>query len=253
MQEYNYPKISIIIACLNTETKIAKTIQSVINQDYPNTEIIIIDGNSKDNTLAIIKSFEGHIHKVISERDYGIGDAWNKGLSLAGGKIIGILNAGDYYENAIFDKVMHSLINVSDPVIGYGDTTFFDNMNHEKKVISHYSNTKLSLLNGFGFMHPSVFFTRSVLDVIGTFDVQKRIAVDTDWLLKARMYKIPFLKIPSHTYMENGGLSMTFPYTGMGEYLDSLVKYNISRHYIILFFFFRLMGAIKIYFVNLFK
>ena len=244
------PKISIIIACLNAEKKIAKTIQSIINQHYSNIEIIIIDGKSEDSTLDVIKPFEKQLYKIISEKDRGIGDAWNKGLALASGEIIGILNAGDYYDTNIFEKILNSLINVTNPMIGYGDTTIFNN-NHLNKIVAHYSSSKLALLNGFGFMHPSVFFTSSVINVIGTFDTQKRIGVDTDWLLKARFYNIPFIKIPSHTYMESGGLSMTFPYTAMGEYLDSLIKYGIPKTYIILFFFFRFIGAIKNYFIYL--
>ena len=245
MDETSYPKISIIIACLNVETKIAKTILSIVNQNYPNTEIIIIDGQSEDKTLAQVDNFANFIFKVISEKDSGIGDAWNKGLSLARGEIIGILNAGDYYEIGTFSKIAISFGSLKEPAIGYGDTTFFDEHNNQYKHISKQHNSKLSLLNGFGFMHPSVFFTYSVLNEIGNFDIEKRIAVDSDWLIRAKVKNITFFKIPSHVFMEEGGLSMIYPYTGMGEYLDSLVKNGFSQYYIILFFLLRLLGAVK--------
>lgn len=253
MEDPKKIKISIIIACLNAEKKIEKSIQSIISQNYPDTEIIVIDGNSKDRTLDILKSHSSSIYKLISENDSGIGDAWNKGLSYANGDLIGILNAGDYYDMGTFSKIVKSFRTMEGPAIGYGDTTFFDEHNIQHKHLSKHHNSKLALLNGFGFMHPSVFFTSSVVNEIGNFDVKKRIAVDSDWLIRAKVKNVTFFKIPNHTFMEIGGLSMIYPYTGMGEYMDSLVKYGFKRYYIILFFLFRLLGAVKNYLIYCLK
>ena len=98
-------RISIIVACYNSSKTIKKTIQSLKNQKYSNYELIIVDGGSTDNTIELIKSFKISNIKIISALDKGIGDAWNKGLKLSKGNIIGILNSDDYYEKNIFNKI----------------------------------------------------------------------------------------------------------------------------------------------------
>ena len=102
MNHYQNPLISIITVCYNAEGTIEQTIRSVLNQTYKNIEYIIIDGFSTDNTLNIIERYKDSIAMVVSERDQGIYDAMNKGLSLAKGCFIGFLNADDWYdENAL--------------------------------------------------------------------------------------------------------------------------------------------------------
>lgn len=100
-------KISIITICLNCDQYIEKTIQSVIAQIYPNIEYIIIDGASKDNTLKIIDKYRKNISHITSEKDNGIYDAMNKGVTAATGDIIYFLNGGDYFysETSIHDIV----------------------------------------------------------------------------------------------------------------------------------------------------
>ena len=97
-------KITVVTVCYNSSATIKKTIESVLNQSIPPYEHIFIDGDSKDNTLAIINeyrvayAYKGIDLKVISERDSGIYDAMNKGIHAAEGDMIGILNSDDYYE-----------------------------------------------------------------------------------------------------------------------------------------------------------
>ena len=90
-----YPEFSIITVVLNNEKYIEETIKSIINQNYKNFEYIIIDGKSTDNTLKIIKKYKDKINKFISEKDKGIYDAFNKGISLANGRFICIVNSDD--------------------------------------------------------------------------------------------------------------------------------------------------------------
>ncbi len=99
-------KVSIITVCYNSVSTIADTIKSVQSQNYPHIEHIIIDGVSKDNTLEVIKSC-GHTGPLISEKDNGLFYAMNKGIELATGDIIGILNSDDFYtdQKAIDDVV----------------------------------------------------------------------------------------------------------------------------------------------------
>ena len=117
----NKPLISIITVCLNSEYTIEKTIQSVLKQNYDNIEYIVIDGNSNDRTLEIIKKYEGSIDLWISEKDGGIFNAINKGIKVCSGDIIGILNSDDlltedalslvkkYFENDKIDFVFGSV------------------------------------------------------------------------------------------------------------------------------------------------
>ena len=94
-----FPKVSIITVCFNSETTIRDTLESVLSQDYPNIEYIIIDGGSTDKTLVIIKEYKDRIAQIISEKDRGIYDAMNKGIQLATGEIVGMLNSDDMYFN----------------------------------------------------------------------------------------------------------------------------------------------------------
>ena len=93
-------KVSIVTVCFNSEKTIRDTIESVLSQDYPNIEYLIIDGLSDDNTSNIINQYRGSIAKVISEPDNGIYDAMNKGIEHATGDVIGILNSDDFFENS---------------------------------------------------------------------------------------------------------------------------------------------------------
>ena len=105
-------KVSIITIAFNSEQIIAKTLESVLQQNIPELEYIIIDGASKDRTLEVVETYRGAMEKkginfrVYSEPDEGIYDAMNKGISLATGEIIGLINSGDWYENATIKKVI---------------------------------------------------------------------------------------------------------------------------------------------------
>ena len=125
-------KISIITVCYNSEETISDTIQSVLSQDYKDVEYIIVDGKSTDRTLEIIQSIKSRI-KLISEKDQGIYDAMNKGINIASGDVIGILNADDVYKNSqVLTKVMDAFkANVS---IVYGDIEYVNYYDLNKVV-----------------------------------------------------------------------------------------------------------------------
>jgi len=181
----------------------------------------------------------------MSEPDKGIADAWNKGLKLCSGDIIGILNSDDYYAKNIFSKIEKSFSNWNVPVVGYGNTILFDPKKQSKKFFKGKNRSKIGLLNGFGFLHPSVFFNRKALKKVGFFNIDYRIASDADWLLRAKFLRVNFKKIPSISYMLSGGISSKNKYTAMGEYMDALVKNGYSEFCISLFLFLRFLGKIK--------
>jgi glycosyltransferase involved in cell wall biosynthesis len=243
MGNINSTKVSIIVASLNSEKNIGKAIGSLQNQNYPNLEIVFIDGGSTDNTVELIKGFNLANSVLVSEPDRGIGDAWNKGLKLCTGEIIGILNSDDYYEHNIIEKIAPYFANTDKPLIGFGDVTLINPVDDSRKKIIGKMRGKLGLLNGFGFLHPSVFFNRKALVVNGFFNPRISVAMDVDWLLRAIKNDISFEKIPSHTYMLIGGVSHVNKYTGMGEYMDALVRNGYSKLHMFLFLVLRSAGS----------
>ena len=124
-------KISIITISFNAKATIEKTLQSVANQSYKNIEHIIVDGGSKDNTLEICNSFP-HVSKIISEPDKGVYDAFNKGLKLATGDIIGFLNADDIFFNENSVQEIAKAFSENKTHIVYGN---LDYINENGKVI----------------------------------------------------------------------------------------------------------------------
>lgn len=235
-------KFSIIVASFNSEETISRTIQSIKNQNYQNVEVIFIDGGSEDNTVSIINALMPINSIVVSEPDDGIGDAWNKGLKLSTGHLIGILNSDDYYASDIFSAISADMGSIKHPVIGYGNVTLIDEASNSTRFVRGRLNEKIALLNGLGFLHPSVFFNREALISVGQFNSKINVAVDSDWLLRALNHDILFKKISSHTYMKLGGHSDLFRYTGMGEYLDALVRNGYTKKHVMLFFMFRFLG-----------
>jgi glycosyltransferase involved in cell wall biosynthesis len=119
-------KVSIITVCYNSATTIESTIQSVLSQDHPAIEYIIIDGKSTDTTLSIVDKYKSGIATLLSEKDNGIYDALNKGISLATGDIVAILHADDFYgtSTVISDVVRLFENNNCDCV--YGDLQYVD-------------------------------------------------------------------------------------------------------------------------------
>ena len=153
-------KISIITATFNSGATIEDTIKSVLRQTYKDIEYWIIDGCSEDNTLEIVRYYEpmfnGRMH-VISEPDKGIYDAMNKGIGMATGDVIGILNSDDYYtaDDALSTIANYFSRNDADAI--YGDIHFVNDDNPEKCVRYYSSALFLPWLLRFGFMpaHPS--------------------------------------------------------------------------------------------------
>jgi glycosyltransferase involved in cell wall biosynthesis len=241
----NKLKISIVVASLNSEKTIEKTIASIKNQRYDKLEVVFVDGGSLDNTINLIEMHNLPDVKIISESDKGIGDAWNKGLKLCSGDIIGILNSDDAYDENILQGVSDFFLSVDGALIGFGDVILINNEDGATKFFSGAVRSKLGLLNGFGFLHPSVFFNREALEKVGFFNSRIRIAVDTDWLLRAVSLKIVFKKIPSLTYMRAGGVSDVNRYTGMGEYADALIRNGYSDVHMLMFFTLRFLGKLR--------
>ena len=118
-------KVSIITAVYNRESTIERCVRSVLSQKYQNIEYIIVDGLSTDGTLDVLRKFEGQITKLVSEKDLGIYDALNKGLSMATGDVIGFLHSDDYYANDSVVDTIAGALDSNDCDLIYADLDFF--------------------------------------------------------------------------------------------------------------------------------
>lgn len=179
-------KISIITVSYNSAQTIEHTIQSVLQQQYPNLEYIIIDGASTDQTLNIINKYQDKISVIISEKDNGIYHAMNKGLKLATGDIIGILNSDDFYadENVLNDVVQLFENTHADAI--YADLQYVD-ANDIRKVKRHWKSGKYNpgdFLFGWMPPHPTFFVRKEVYEKYGIFNESFRSAADYELMLR---------------------------------------------------------------------
>ncbi|MDA8174588.1 MAG: glycosyltransferase family 2 protein [Nitrospiraceae bacterium] len=176
-------KVSIITITFNSKRYLEQTIQSVLDQDYPDIEYIIVDGGSTDGTLDIIRKYENRISTWISEPDKGIADAMNKGIKMASGNIIGIIHADDFYEPEAIKAVAE--IFSKDPSIGlvHGDLRFW-NPGETASAIDKPPATEKTAWKRMPAWHPTVFVRRGIYEKFGLFDISYKIAMDHELLLR---------------------------------------------------------------------
>jgi len=180
-------KVSIITVTYNSEIYLNECIESVIKQDYSNIEYILIDGGSSDNTLNIIDRYKDKFFKWSSEPDDGIYDAINKGIKLATGDIIGILNSDDLLtDNNVVTRIVSALNNSPTLDAVYANINFVDSLEN-KKVIRHYSSKLFRpWMFRFGFQpaHPTFYAKRDLFKKYGFYRKDLKIAGDFELLLR---------------------------------------------------------------------
>jgi glycosyltransferase involved in cell wall biosynthesis len=181
-------KISIITVCYNSATTLEDAIKSVLAQHYLDIEHIVIDGGSTDGTASILKKYSGRIAKVVSEPDDGIYDAMNKGISLATGDAIGVLNSDDFYaSNDVIENLVKAFTKETDMVIG--DVAFVDRVNVQK-WLRYVSGSGFSpWLLRFGWMppHPATFMRKNVYETFGHYKTDFAIAADYEFFVRTLM------------------------------------------------------------------
>ena len=236
-------KISIITISFNAKSTIEKTLQSVANQSYKNIEHIIVDGGSKDNTLEICNSFS-HVSKIISEPDNGVYDAFNKGLKLATGDIIGFLNADDVFfnENSVQEIVNPFSNNETDIV--YGN---LDYVNEEGRVIRNWISKpyeKGLIKKAWMPAHPTFYCKKEVYDRLGGYNDSFKIGGDFELCLRfLEVNKVPsFYLNKKLVKMLVGGISNSGLKSKWTIYKEELRAFKINKVHVnpVIFFIHKL-------------
>jgi len=207
-------KVSIITVVFNGAKYIRSAIQSILSQDYDNIEYIVIDGGSIDGTVDIVKEYQDKISVFISEPDEGIYDAMNKGIALATGNVIGILNSDDFYiDEFVIEKVVKEFDEKGVDSV-YADLVFVNPNNLEKTIryydSSHFNPSRFAY--GWTPAHPTFFVKKEIYDKYGVFRTDFKIAADFDILAR-----FLYTQKISYSYMQEvlvkmrvGGVSTSF-------------------------------------------
>jgi glycosyltransferase involved in cell wall biosynthesis len=203
-------KVSIITVTFNSEKYLEETLVSIFSQSYSDIESIVIDGKSTDGTLSILHKYQNKI-TYISEPDTGIYDAMNKGIELATGDIIGILNSDDVlFDTEVINKVVNSFSSDVDCI--YGNVIL---VNESNKILRNYSSANFKLKDfEFGHMppHPSFYVRKESFQKYGNYNITFKISADYDLLLrflyihKLRSKYLDFILVK----MRDGGISSSF-------------------------------------------
>lgn len=177
------PLVSVITPVFNGEKYIRRTVESVLSQDYPKIEYIVVDGASSDATLSILDGYRDEIDLIVSESDTGMYEAINKGMRLSSGKILCYLNADDYFFPDTVKCVVTRFLEANVEFV-YGNCIFVDKYEHE---LCRYSGVNLPYffirhLGRIPFTQQSAFWTRKLYNEVGGFDQRYKYVADTKFL-----------------------------------------------------------------------
>lgn len=212
-------RFSIITVTLNAENTIRDTIESILGQSYDEFEYIIVDGMSSDQTMEIISGYQREDKRIkcISGKDDGIYDAMNKGISMALGDYVAILNSGDYFEPDSLKIINNNIQEESDYQIIYGMTRIVDNDDWQEITMRSHKFLHQGMI-----CHQSVFVSRKIYADYGCYDLKYKYVADYDFMVRMSLEK-NILFTPVFEIVVNyraGGVSMSLE--GKKEYLNFL-------------------------------
>lgn len=179
-------KVSIITSCYNREATIAQAIESVLAQDYPDIEYIVVDGASSDGTLQVINRYKKHIARIISEPDHGMYEAINKGIKAATGDVVGLLHSDDFLLTPHIISDIVEMFRRKNADLVYGNGLYVDATRTDKVIRNwisgSYRHWKVRL--GWLPLHPTVYIRRGAIEQYGLYDETYKIAADSDFLVR---------------------------------------------------------------------
>lgn len=221
--------ITIVTVSFNSEQTIENTIRSVVAQAYDALEYIIIDGASKDQTVAIASKYasEHPCMKVVSEPDHGISDAFNKGINMASGTLIGLINSDDELADGALELVNACYLNTKADVI-YGDTIVVDKKNGLKmlKKADRIERIKYEM----PFIHQSCFIKKAAYKIGGGYKSEYKICMDYDMMARLYRNKCSFANAEGTISIFNyGGTSCEHPIRTINEDMRIASRYGLSR------------------------
>lgn len=235
------PSVTIITVCYNCEKTIRQTIESVLHQTYPDIEYIIVDGLSTDGTLNIIQEYEPLFQgrmRYISEKDNGIYSAMNKGIRMAGGQLIGIINGDDYYEPDAVEAAVKNMGSASCQVI-YGYMRVLKGSTLKQIGKENHKNLANEMIP-----HPTCFVTRKTYQKYGLFLEWFKVAADYELMLRLHDKEdVVFTQVKKvQAYFRLGGASNNKKYAlereiarvmhkalSVGEFLNKIILFLLDR------------------------
>ncbi len=230
------PFFSIITVVLNNEKFIEQTIKSVLSQKYKNFEYIIIDGGSTDNTVEIIKKYKKNIDYWVSEKDKGLYDAFNKGMSVAKGEFIGIINSDDLYTK-------NSLSIISKYVFNNKKIDFiFGSVKKHWGILHGYKPEKIFYSWGFYSSHSTGFFlSKEAASKVGLYNIKYKYHADYDYfyrlIVQCKLKGIATKKKEVVGIFRRGGFSSTISFRKLFKE-EMLIRWNHKQNLFLLFIIF---------------
>ncbi|KXK30264.1 MAG: hypothetical protein UZ01_01401 [Candidatus Brocadia sinica] len=228
-------KVSVIIPSFNSAKTIEDTLESIIDQNWTDIQIIIQDGGSTDDTKAIVTKYPTAILGWQSETDNGIYDAMNKGIKRATGEIIAILNSDDAWLPGTLDRVASVFSRNPDVGIVSGSIEVWEDSPNGAKVV--LKSSLLHLYKGLTVQHPATFMRRNVYERIGPFDTRYQIGADYDFVLRCLMANIPCIILEDVLVRMRAG--------GKGSSIFTLDDWKVRRSYKISSVFYEIITSIN--------
>lgn len=234
LKDNNSPQIpclvSIITIVLNGAAHIEDTIKSVIAQDYPSIEYIVVDGGSTDGTLQIVEKYRGRIAQLVSEPDEGIADAMNKGIRLSSGDIVGIIHSDDFLEPGAVSAVADAFVRNPEAGIVHGDLNFWNLEENRLYLVKPFRDIARGAVLEMPVNHSTVFVKKSVYERYGMFDVSYKIAMDYDLILRLIGNECKFVYLERIlAVMRSGGTGNRHVIAGLREVRDIAIKHGHGK------------------------
>lgn len=225
----NKPLISIVTIAYNEVNTIERTIKSVLSQTYKNIEYIIVDGGSTDGTVNILKRYDDKITYWRSCHDKGRSDAFNIGISLCKGTLIGMINAGDWYEKDTVRLVVESYLKSRDVSIFHGELKMYSPDGNYLFTLKPDTNPQ-NLFFQMIYNHPTCFVQKSAYETIGHYNLDYKIAMDYDIMMRfySKGHKFMYLRqVLSNMLL--GGISDKKMIQSYKEELDIQRKFGVGK------------------------